>query len=436
MIAETIRTGRVDPVIFHDEEIYQLELERIFNRSWLFLGHESMLTSPGDYFTTYMGEESVIVVKDEQAKIGAFLNRCRHRGVQLCPFDRGNTKAFTCPYHGWSYATNGQLKVVPEFDSFCGTLEKADWGLVSVGKVASYAGFIFATMDAGAISLDDYLDDVRYYFDNMFGRAYAGGLEMSAIKQRVLSQHNWKVATDNGSDMYHVPVTHGGAMGTLQDYPQFMGFEAMGDSIFLATTGHSSGPSHSITGGLMCSDAERYDSTMAAKLDPEAVEFVNRRYRLEKQRDSRLRLGHLTVTSIFPTALFVDIGVLSTALAIELWHPKGAQQTETWIYVLVEKDAPASLKTFAAQQSMRFHSVSGSVVQDDHENWERIRSGTRGSRSRQYPLNYYLGPEQLRGPGKFYEQKYHELPGSVQYAMSDAGARGMYRAWAKLMQEA
>jgi phenylpropionate dioxygenase-like ring-hydroxylating dioxygenase large terminal subunit len=433
-IAATIESGRVDPVIFHDDELYRLELDRIFNRSWLFLGHESMLKNPGDYFTTYMGEESVIVIVDERHKVGAFLNRCRHRGAQLCPFDRGNAKALTCPYHGWSYGTDGRLRNVPEFESYCGTLNKSEWGLLEVGKVASYGGFIFANMDAGAISLDDFLGDLRYYMDNMVGRTHAGGLEMSAIKQRVLSQHNWKVAADNGSDMYHVPVTHGGAMGTLQDFPQFMPMEGMGDSIFVSTCSHA-GANHSVTGGLMCPDAEGYDMARAQLLGPDAVDYIQHRYQLERRQDPRLRLGHLSITSVFPTALFVDVGVVSVGIALELWHPKGPEQTETWIYVLVEKEAPAALKKFAAQQSMRFHSVSGSVVQDDHENWERIRAGTRGAKSQQYPLNYYLGPEQLRGPDKFYSQKYHELPGSTTYAMSDVGARGMYREWARLIQE-
>ena len=92
--------GLIDRRIFADLEIYDLELERIFARCWLFVGHESQLPNPGDFITTYMGEDPIIVNRDGDGKLGAFINMCRHRGNRVCRADRGNATYFTCSYHG------------------------------------------------------------------------------------------------------------------------------------------------------------------------------------------------------------------------------------------------------------------------------------------------------------------------------------------------
>ncbi|MBM3941183.1 MAG: Rieske (2Fe-2S) protein, partial [SAR202 cluster bacterium] len=108
-------TGLVSREIHVDEDIYKLEQERVFARVWLFVGHESQIPKPGDYFVGRMGEESVIMARDRQDKIHVFLNSCRHRGMKVCRYDEGNTPVFTCPYHGWSFGLDGKLVGVPYF---------------------------------------------------------------------------------------------------------------------------------------------------------------------------------------------------------------------------------------------------------------------------------------------------------------------------------
>ena len=108
-----LKSGQISREIFVGEEIYQIEQEQVFARSWLFIGHESQIAKPGDYFISGMGEESVILCRDRENQIHVFLNSCRHRGMKVCRYDEGNTPVFTCPYHGWSYATDGRLVGVP-----------------------------------------------------------------------------------------------------------------------------------------------------------------------------------------------------------------------------------------------------------------------------------------------------------------------------------
>ena len=101
--------GMISRRIFIEPEIYEAELRQIFARCWLFLCHDSQIARPGDFLTTTMGEDPVLVVRDSGGTVGAFLNVCRHRGNRLCRADDGNAASFICAYHGWTFANNGHL---------------------------------------------------------------------------------------------------------------------------------------------------------------------------------------------------------------------------------------------------------------------------------------------------------------------------------------
>jgi phenylpropionate dioxygenase-like ring-hydroxylating dioxygenase large terminal subunit len=108
-LAMLVQPDRVHRALYADPAIYDLEMERIFGRAWLVLGHDSQVPKPGDYFTTRMGREPVIVVRKDDREIAVLINRCAHRGAMVCAEARGNTERFVCPYHGWSYDRAGEL---------------------------------------------------------------------------------------------------------------------------------------------------------------------------------------------------------------------------------------------------------------------------------------------------------------------------------------
>ncbi len=146
-----LATGQISREIFVNEEIYAEEQERVFARSWLFVGHESQIPNPGDFFVSRMGEELVLLCRDRAGEVHVFLNSCRHRGMKVCRYDEGNTTVFTCPYHGWSYGTDGKLVGVPFFrEAYHSTLDRSQWGLVEVAQLGRHKGTVWATWDPAA----------------------------------------------------------------------------------------------------------------------------------------------------------------------------------------------------------------------------------------------------------------------------------------------
>ena len=156
--------GTLNRTIYSDEEIYKLEMERIFARTWNFMCHESQIPNVGDYVINYIGEDQVIVVRDKEENINVLLNTCTHRGNALCRTEQGNAKSFICSYHGWNFDLQGKVIGIPGLkDFYRDDFDKEAWGLKHAAKVDSFEGFVFANLDPEAPSLYDYLGDVGPY---------------------------------------------------------------------------------------------------------------------------------------------------------------------------------------------------------------------------------------------------------------------------------
>ncbi len=393
--------------IFIDNEIYEQELERIFARCWLYLGHESQVSNPGDFVSAYMGEDPVLVVRDSRGNVNAFLNTCRHRGMRVCRADQGNAAAFTCTYHGWTYGNDGKLVGVPGYkEYYYEELDMEQWGLVPVAQVSSYKGLIFGTFDANAPSLVEYLGDMAWYMDFLFDRTEEGVEILGGVHKWIIPC-NWKFAADNfAGDNYHFGVTH---ISGLK-----VGFLRLGQAKTLQTT---PGDGHGIIARLNPNVDERWP----AEQWPEANAYM-RTVEEEKERrlGSKVKDIDPGVGTVFPNFS------LHSSPSIRVWHPRGPDKTEVWSWCFVDKTAPAGVKDAMRLNMLRTFSMGGIFEQDDGENWDRCTASTRGFVGRRYEFNYQLGLG--------HERRHEEFPGQVADGPTEMSQRGFYRRWAEIMR--
>ena len=151
--------------LYTDPHIFTEELEKIFYRGWVFIGHDSEIPQPGDFITRQVGTQSIILVRGTDHTVSALLNRCAHRGTTVCPAERGHVRTFTCPYHGWSYDLTGALQGVPYPAGYGESFDKKAHGLTRVPRLESYRGFVFVSLSPSGISLADHLGTAAQLID-------------------------------------------------------------------------------------------------------------------------------------------------------------------------------------------------------------------------------------------------------------------------------
>jgi phenylpropionate dioxygenase-like ring-hydroxylating dioxygenase large terminal subunit len=207
---------RVHGSIYTDDAIFALEQERVFRTSWLYVAHESELPEPGDYKTTFAGTQPVIVTRGaDDGELRVLLNRCRHRGATVCQDEAGNANYFRCPYHGWTYGNAGELRGITYDDAYP-QLDRSQLGLVALPRVASFAGFVFASFAEGGPDLEEYLGNARRYLEIVAAQG-PQGIRLSAGAHRLTYDGNWKLQVENTIDNYHFGFVHRSFMAVLAD---------------------------------------------------------------------------------------------------------------------------------------------------------------------------------------------------------------------------
>ncbi len=190
--------------IYSDPDIFEWEMEELFEKNWVFLAHENRVEQPNDYLTLKVGRQPVILSRDDRGELHCFYNRCRHRGTMVCRSDQGNTARFRCMYHAWTYSSRGDLVTVPDREGYPEDMDMDELGLVEVPRLKNFHGLVFVSLNEDVVPFDEYLGQAKPYLEQFFaGR----NLTMSPA-QTFTYDGNWKLQMENGIDGYHPPFVH------------------------------------------------------------------------------------------------------------------------------------------------------------------------------------------------------------------------------------
>ncbi|HKF72794.1 MAG TPA: Rieske 2Fe-2S domain-containing protein, partial [Stellaceae bacterium] len=211
-LGRLIEPDRVHRRVYTDPAIFEREMETIFHKVWTYIGHETQVPKPGDYYTTLIGRQPMVMVRHQDGTVHVLYNRCAHRGAMVCGALHGNTgKAFTCSYHSWQYRTDGTLESIPLPKGYEGTRlspGSPEFNMKRAARVENYRGFVFASLAEDGPSLHEWLGDAKIAFDDMCNRAPEGEVEVVPNCFRVIQHSNWKIFLENQLDALHPSVTH------------------------------------------------------------------------------------------------------------------------------------------------------------------------------------------------------------------------------------
>lgn len=379
-LAMLVQPDRVHRALYSDPAIFELEMERIFGRAWLVLGHESQVRSPGDYFTTRMGREPVIVARHEDGSVRVLINRCMHRGSMVCAEGRGNTERFVCPYHGWSYDRAGQLKAVPFASGYPPEALK-DLGLKRVPRVESYRGFIFASLAPQGESLEEFLGPARASFDDFVDRAPGGELEVAGGVFKHAYHGNWKLMLENHLDGAHPAWVHASSVAVARSAPdpggpgeehyydiavRQMRQNGAPDSVWESTGIWGTARGHGYMGDYH--DDKRLVAGMGHPVfDAYRKELANRVGENEADRILRVTLWN---TVIYPNCSF-----MSQFRQLRILHPVAVDRTVVYTYSFRIKNAPERMFRDTVAFANVVNGTASWVLTDDLEVYERIQKG-------------------------------------------------------------
>ncbi len=419
-----VRDTEIHKDCYIDDEIFALEMTHLFANTWVYVGHASQIANPGDYYTTTVGDQPVVMVRHTDNSIKVLYNRCPHKGVKVAPDDCGNTgKFFRCPYHAWSFRTDGKLLSIPlkkGYDNTGFDSCEASHGMAAVGAVQVYRDFVFCRLNPQGVDFESYFGESLSTLDNMVERSPEGKLEVAGGVMRYMHACNWKMLVDNQTDTCHPMVAHESSAGTavnvwnaapagtpkpmaVELFAPFMSsyefFEKMGIRVWDNGHGHT-GVSDSIHAAY--SPAPGYMESMVATYGEARAHQI---------------LGDVRHNTVY----FPNIMVKGPIQTLRLFKPISAHQTlvESWTFRLV--GAPDMLLERTLMYNRLINAPTSVVGHDDLEMYERAQAGlhSRGS--------------QWVNVGRLYDASEHNQRNVVTNGTNEWQMRSQMRAWARYM---
>lgn len=408
---DLVKPDRIHPSLYVDAALYEREIALIFEQNWVWIAHESEVGQKGQFKSTVIGRQPVIVVRDSEGGVRVFLNRCRHRAASVCQVERGTAARFICAYHGWTYGLDGKLVGLPQPEGYTGIVDKADFPLVAV-RTESYNGMIFASLNANVEPLADFLGEAKMWID-LFMKQGAGWPIKIAGEHKFTCQGNWKIPMENTTDGYHLPIVH-------NSYLRFMDSETSERLAAVMASkrlfGRSLGNGHSV--GIFDADAIDLEHPGDAKT-PARYEGLRNALLQDMGPDVADRVIRAVGGVGFNLNIFPNIA-LSGAFFREL-RPLAVNRTEVRHIALVMDGGPAEANRVRLRIHEQFQGPAGLGSSDDREAWERVGRGAEAGPDTWIMLNRGLNREEL-------------IDGQYQaHATDETGMRAAYRQWMKVM---
>lgn len=424
LIRQLVRDTEVHKDLYIDQEIFQLEMKHLFANTWVYVGHASQIPNKGDFYTTTVGNEEVIMVRHSDNSVKVLYNRCPHKGVKVAGETCGNTgKFFRCPYHAWTFRTDGRLLAIPLKKGYEDTnfeCTEASQGMAPVENVKLYRDFVFCRLSPEGESFEDFFGESLTTIDNMTDRSPEGKLEVAGGVMRYMHNCNWKMLVDNQTDTCHPMVAHESSAGTAikvwQDAPEgtpkpmavelfapFMSpyefYENMGIRVWENGHGHT-GVTDSIHAEY--SDIDGYWNQMVAAYGEERAKEI---------------LGDIRHNTVY----FPNIMIKGPIQTLRLFKPIAADKTlvESWTFRLV--GAPDKLFERTLMYNRLINAPTSVVGHDDLEMYERAQQGLQ-SRGRDW-LNV----------GRLFDPAEKDQKNVVVNGTSEMQMRAQFRAWLKYM---
>jgi phenylpropionate dioxygenase-like ring-hydroxylating dioxygenase large terminal subunit len=404
-----IESDRVHGSLYTDQAIYEAELERIWYRTWVYVGHVSEVPEPNDYVVKSIGPQPVIMSRDKQGEIHLLLNRCSHRANLVCDAERGNSSAFRCPYHGWTFSNNGALLGYPFNSGYGGRELKKELGLGRVPRVESYHGFVFGSMAEEGPSLLEHLGGARECIDRLVRLAPEGEIELPAgwLKHQVRA--NWKMLLENETDGYHPQFVHASIFSVAQSG---IG-ELYGDKSIAVARDLGGGHSEND----LRPEFRRIGQPMGwFGTTPEKVpDYVASMKQLHGEAAQEILVDGSPHVMIFPNLFIAEIQLF-------VLQPLAVNETVQHVTAMHFKGAP-DLNRRMLQQTVGSVGPAGFLLADDAEMYERNQRGVHA-----------LRPEWLTLKRGVHRERRDENGFLIGDATDEVPQRGVWRHYRELME--
>ncbi len=408
--ADMILPDRVRGALYRDPAIFELELEKIWYRTWVYVGHESEIPNAHDYALKSIGLQPIIMSRGSDGNVHLLLNRCTHRGNQVCPKERGNAPMHTCPFHAWNFSSDGALIGYAFPEGYEG-LDKSKHGLGRVPRVASYRGFVFGSFAADGPSLEEHLGGAAETLDRVCLSSPQGEIEVTSgfLKHRVKA--NWKFILENETDGYHPAFVHSSIFSVAES-----GIGGLYGAKSTALT-RDYGNGHTeidLRPEFRKRDAElSWFGTTPDKL-PDYVSRMKAAYGDQKARE--IMIDGTPHVMIFPNLFVAEIQMF-------VIQPISVNESVQHVTALQFKGAP-DFNRRMRQQTMGSVGPAGFLLADDSEMYERTQRG----------LEAHDTDWVFLGRGEHRERR-DENGFLVAHATDEVPSRGIWRHYRALMEQ-